>query len=46
MRSIIYPLKLIESNKIFTTLTVKGASWANKEGRVINMIDLKSIAKV
>ena len=33
-------------NTILTTLTVKGASWANEEGRVINMIDLKPIAKV
>ena len=33
-------------NKIFTTLTVKDASSANEEGRVINMIDLKPIAKV
>ena len=33
-------------NKIFTTLTVNGASWANEEGRVINMIDLTPIAKV
>ena len=33
-------------NKIFTTLTVEGASWANEEGRVINRIDLKPIAKV
>ena len=34
------------SNKIFTTLTVKGASWANEEGRVINKIDLTPIAKL
>ena len=33
-------------NKIFTTLTVKGASWANEEGCVINRIDLTPIAKV
>ena len=33
-------------NKIFTTLNVKGASWANEERRVINMIDLTPIAKV
>ncbi|KAH9763201.1 hypothetical protein KPL70_001079 [Citrus sinensis] len=33
-------------NKIFTTLIVEGASWANEEGRVINKIDLKPIAKV
>ena len=33
-------------NTIFTTLTVEGASCANEEGRVINMIDLKPIAKV
>ncbi|KAK9222171.1 hypothetical protein WN944_010603 [Citrus x changshan-huyou] len=32
-------------NKIFTTLTVKGASWANEEGCVINRIDLTPIAK-
>ena len=31
---------------IFTTLTIEGASWVNEEGRVVNMIDLKSIAKV
>ena len=33
-------------NKIFTTLTVNGASWANEEGHMINRIDLKPIAKV
>ena len=33
-------------NTIFTTLTVEGASWANEQGHVINMIDLKPIAKV
>ena len=33
-------------NTIFTTLTVEGASWANEEGRVVNRIDLKPIAKV
>ena len=33
-------------NKIFTILTVNGASWANKEGHVINRIYLKPIAKV
>ena len=33
-------------NTIFTTLTVEDASWANEEGRVINRIDLKPIAKV
>ena len=33
-------------NKIFITLTVKGASWANEEWRVINRIDLTPIAKV
>ena len=33
-------------NKIFTTLTVKGATWANEEGQVINMIDLTPITKV
>ena len=31
---------------IFTTLTIEGASWVNEEGRVVNMIDLKPIAKV
>ncbi|KAH9802215.1 hypothetical protein KPL71_001288 [Citrus sinensis] len=31
---------------IFTTLTIEGASWANEEGRVVNRIDLKPIAKV
>ena len=30
-------------NTIFTTLTVEGALWANKEGHVINRIDLKPI---
>ena len=33
-------------NKIFTTLAIKGATWANEEGRVINRIDLTPIAKV
>ena len=33
-------------NTIFTTLTIEGASWANEEGRVVNRIDLKPIAKV
>ena len=33
-------------NTIFTTLTIEGASWANEEGRAVNKIDLKSIAKV
>ncbi|KAH9792219.1 hypothetical protein KPL71_004032 [Citrus sinensis] len=33
-------------NTIFTTLTMEGASWANEEGRVVNRIDLKPIAKV
>ena len=33
-------------NTIFTTLTIEGASWANKEGRVVNRIDLKPIANV
>lgn len=33
-------------NTIFTTLTIEGASWANEEGRVVNKIDLKPIAKV
>ena len=33
-------------NKIFTTLTVEGASWANEEVHVIIKIDLKPIAKV
>ncbi|KAH9780071.1 RNA-directed DNA polymerase [Citrus sinensis] len=33
-------------NTIFTTLTIEGASWANEEGCVVNMIDLKLIAKV
>ncbi|KAH9671394.1 hypothetical protein KPL70_017357 [Citrus sinensis] len=31
---------------IFTTLTIEGASWVNEEGRVVNRIDLKPIAKV
>ena len=33
-------------NKIFKTLTTEGASWSNDEGRVINRINLKPIAKV
>ncbi|KAH9792490.1 hypothetical protein KPL71_004147 [Citrus sinensis] len=33
-------------NTIFTTLLIKGASWANEEGCVVNRIDLKPIAKV
>ena len=33
-------------NIIFTTLTIEGASWANEEGRIVNRIDLKPIAKV
>ena len=33
-------------NTIFTTLPIEGASWANEEGRVVNRIDLKHIAKV
>ena len=33
-------------NTIFTTLIIEGASWANEEGRVVNRIDLKPIAKV
>ena len=33
-------------NKIFTTLTVKSASWANKKWCVINRIDLTPIVKV
>ena len=39
-------LTLQRWNKIFTTLTVKGASWANEEGRMINRMDLTPIAKV
>ena len=39
-------LTLQRWNKIFTTLIVKGATWANEEGRVINRIDLTLIAKV
>ena len=31
---------------IFTTLIIEGASCVNEEGRVVNMIDLKPIAKV
>ena len=31
---------------IFTTLTIEGVSWANKEGCVVNRIDLKPIANV
>ena len=33
-------------NTIFTTFTIELASWANEEGRVVNSIDLKPIAKV
>ena len=33
-------------NTIFKTLTIKRASWVNEEGHVVNMIDLKPIAKV
>ena len=33
-------------NKIFKTLTIEGVSWVNEEGRVINRIYLKPIAKV
>lgn len=33
-------------NKVLKIVTVKGGSWANEEGRVINRIDLKLIAKV
>lgn len=32
-------------NKVLKTLTINGGSWANEEGRVINRIDLKLIAK-
>ena len=39
-------LTLKKWTTIFTTLTIEGASWANEEGRVVNMIDLKRIAKV
>ena len=31
---------------IFTTFTIEGASWANEKGLIVNMIDLKPIAKV
>lgn len=30
----------------FQTLTVPGSEWMNEEGRVVNMIDLKHIAKL
>ena len=33
-------------NNVLKTLTVKRTSWANEEGRVINIIDLKHVAKV
>lgn len=33
-------------NKVLKTLTVEGTLWANEEGRVINRIDLKLVAKV
>ena len=39
-------LTLKKWTTIFTTLTIEGASWANEEGRVVNRIDLKPIAKV
>lgn len=39
-------LTLKKWNTIFTTLTIEGASWANEEGRVVNRINLKPIAKV
>ena len=30
----------------FKTLTIQGSEWMNKDSRVVNMIDLKPIAKV
>ena len=33
-------------NKVLKTLTIEGTSWANEEGRVINRIDLKLVAKM
>lgn len=32
--------------EVFKTLTIAGNEWMNEEGRVVNKIDLKSIAKV
>ena len=32
--------------EVFKTLTVVSHEWMNEEGRVVNKIDLKSIAKV
>ncbi|KAH9801445.1 hypothetical protein KPL71_001039 [Citrus sinensis] len=39
-------LTLKKWTTIFTTLTIEGASWVNEEGRVVNRIYLKPIAKV
>ena len=33
-------------SNVLKTLTVEGSSWLNEEGRVVNKIDLKQIAKV
>lgn len=33
-------------NSVIKTLTIKGSSWANEEGRVVNRIDLKPVAKI
>lgn len=30
---------------MFKTLNVEGSEWVNKEARIVNMIDLKSIVK-
>ena len=33
-------------NKVLKALTIEGTPWANEEGRVINRIDIKLVAKV
>ena len=44
--------KLVENmttkrwSDVLKTLTVEGSSWLNEEGRVVNRIDLKLVAKV
>ena len=45
-QSLIDKLSPKKWNTIFTTLIIEGASWTKKEGRVVNRIDLKPIAKV
>ena len=43
---IIGSMSLKKWNSVLKTLTIEGSSWANEEGRVINKIDLKPIAKI